>query len=269
MQMVASSKLRRAQEAALGGRPFARLYNRVIQSVVQQVDDFFHPLLTQHFEEGPRCVVLFTSNKGLCGSMNANVLREAARLPDDTLFVTAGRKGRLFLARTGRSLLADFDLPDACTLADTKPLSDFLMDRFVRDRFRRVTLLYPRFANLLVNRPVHLDLLPLSEIVPLPQDEKADCDFNPTKAANMIFEPGPHTVIDRALPYYVAYIVHQAVLSARASEHASRMVAMKHATDNAQGLVKELTLAYNQARQAAITNELLEIVTARQFAGGS
>lgn len=266
MRMVASSKMRKAQEAALAGRPFARLFHRLIASLNGTLEELTHPLLEHRpGGQGP-CAVVITTDKGLCGGLNANLLRETIAWPETTRFISVGGKGRQFLARSGRQLIADFPFPDRPTLSDTQPLSDFLIQGFLTHRFDTVSLVYPRFVNTLVSRPVTLQLIPLSEISALPTegDGAGSLADDPLEAIpQFLFEPSPKAVLDRILPQYVSHLIHQAILSARASEHSARMVAMKSATDNARQLEKDLTLAYNKARQESITNELLEIAAGR------
>lgn len=267
MQMVASSKMKKAQEAALAGRPFAELFQRLIVSLNNSATTLAHPLFGHRPESNRPCAVVITSDKGLCGGLNTGVIRESLSRSVSTRFVTVGAKGRQILARSGRELLADFPIPDRPSLAETLPLANFLMDRFLAREFDTVELIYARFVNTLVNHPIALRLLPLSEITPLPAEGGIVGNHpvpDPGEIPEFLFEPSPAAVLDHMLPQYVRYLVHQALLSARASEHSARMIAMRHATDNAQQLVKDLTFAYNQARQESITNELLEISAAHQ-----
>ncbi len=269
MQMVAASKMKRAQEAAISGRPYARQYNKMLSSIVKTLEDVNHPLL-EHREDDKPCVLLVTSDKGLCGALNTNVLRETTSLPDHTQFATLGRKGRQFISRTGKSLMADFSLTEKFSFKECQQISKFLIVRFLAGEASSISILYPRFVNTLINKPVLLKLLPISEISPLASDSKLADQLGPEDTEKVIeyqFEPSPQSVLDHLLPYYVHFMIYQAILSARASEHSARMVAMKSATDNANQLVKDLTLEYNKARQASITNEILEISTAQLAMG--
>ena len=264
MQMVASSKMRKAQQAALAGHPYSQILNRVLVSLRDMVSADSHPLL----EVRPvrkRLVLLVTSDKGLCGALNTNVLREAAQLDqENTYFVASGKKGASFLARTGRKMIADFALPDNPTFLQTKAISKFCLEKFLAGEFDRVDVLYPKFVNTLVQKPHLVTLLPIT-------DEKAegisqtgsDVTAAESTGSQFLFEPDADEVLNSVLPYYFHFEVFQMILDARASEQSARMVAMKSATDNAKGLVKDLTLEYNKARQASITTELLEITTAQ------
>ncbi len=264
MQMVAASKMRKAQQAALAGHPYSQILNRVLVSLRDMVSADSHPLL----EVRPvrkRLVLLVTSDKGLCGALNTNVLREAAQLDqENTYFVASGKKGASFLARTGRKMIADFALPDNPTFLQTKAISKFCLEKFLAGEFDRVDVLYPKFVNTLVQKPHLVTLLPIT-------DEKAegisqtgsDVTAAESTGSQFLFEPDADEVLNSVLPYYFHFEVFQMILDARASEQSARMVAMKSATDNAKGLVKDLTLEYNKARQASITTELLEITTAQ------
>jgi F-type H+-transporting ATPase subunit gamma len=264
MQMVAASKMRKAQQAALAGHPYSQVLNRVLVSLRDMVSADSHPLL----EVRPikkTLVLLVTSDKGLCGALNTNVLREAAQLDqENTLFVASGKKGASFLARTGRNMIADFALSDNPTFLQTKAISKFCLQKFLSGEVDRVDVLYPKFVNTLVQKPLLVTLLPIT-------DEKA-AGVSPTgtvhtsneaTGAQYLFEPDADEVLNSVLPYYFHFEVFQMILDARASEQSARMVAMKSATDNAKSLVKDLTLEYNKARQASITTELLEITTAQ------
>ena len=258
MQMVAASKMRKAQQAALAGHPYSEVLNRVLVSLRDLVSETSHPLL----ESRPvkkSLVLLVTSDKGLCGALNTNVLREAASLDVTTTeFVASGKKGASFLARTGRNMIADFALPDSPAFLQTKAISKFCIEKFLSGEVDQVSVLYPKFVNTLTQKPVLVPLLPMSK-------ETAEGRDHDDKAAGaqFLFEPGSDEVLNSVLPYYFHFTVFQMILDARASEQSARMVAMKSATDNAKGLVKDLTLEYNKARQASITTELLEITTAQ------
>jgi len=261
MQMVAASKMRKAQQAALAGRDYALLLNRVIVSLRDAIDSTSHPLLEQR-AGGKELVVLMTTDKGLCGALNTNVLREAASYdPAKTLFISIGRKGTQFLARLKRQMIADFPLQERPTFPNCKQISKFCIEKFLDHTVDKVTLLYPRFVNTLTQTPTAFPILPLTSI-----DEigiKTDYEALPPIEGGMEFEPSPNAVLESILPAYIHYLVFQTQLGSRASEHSARMVAMKSATDNAKSLVKDLTLEYNKARQAGITNEILEIATAQ------
>lgn len=271
MQMVAAAKMRKAQQAALSGRPYADLMNRVLVSLGGRTD----PSLNELLEVRPvnrELVILISTDKGLCGALNTNLLREVNQFDTaKTAFVAAGRKGVQYLARTKRELLADFALKDMPGLLDTKPISKFAIEKFVGGAVDKVSVLFTDFVNTLTQRPTVRQLLPITSFDlahTAADDRTAESAPTPTDASSeYIFEPSPAEVLAGILPHYVHFQVYQMVLDSRASEHSARMVAMKNATDNARQLIKDLTLEYNKIRQASITTELLEITTAQMALG--
>ena len=270
MQMVAASKMRRAQTAALAGRSYSGLMNRVLVSLQQRTDPKAHPLL-QVREVKKELVIVISTDKGLAGALNTNLLREAALFDaQKTGYVVAGRKARLFLARTRRELLADFELKDSPTFLETKEIAKFATEKFLSGEVDRVSVLYTHFVNTINQRPTVRQLLPITDF-DLPREAAAGVpvtsDGSKDPMLGYVFEPSPEAVLDTMLPYYLQYQVYQMVLDARASEHSARMVAMKNATDNAKQFIKDLTLEYNKMRQASITTELLEISTAQMAVG--
>lgn len=266
MQMVAASKMRKAQEAALNGRPYAELLNRVLVSLRDRVDHSLHPLLEQR-EVKNELVILLSTDKGLCGGLNTNLFREVLNFDAETTsFVSVGRKGTQFLARTKRKMIADFGLKDHPSFLETKAISKFAIERFLSGDVDKVTVLFPMFVNTLTQRPTAISLLPITSLEEAGVTNKAETPL-PDPEGGLLFEPDAQSILDAIVPYYVHYELYQMVLGTRASEHSARMVAMKSATDNAKQLVKDLTLEYNKARQAAITTELLEIATAQLALG--
>ena len=261
MQMVAASKMRKAQQAALAGRPYAALMNKVLVSVRNRTDAMLNELLEVR-QVNRELVLVVSTDKGLCGALNSNLLRELNRFDSEkTVFVGAGRKGVQYLARTKRQLISDFALKDSPALSDTKVISKFILDKFLSREVDKVSVLYTGYVNTLTQNPVVRTLLPISPFDLPSGEEKAAGETE--VATEYVFEPGATEVLSAILPHYIHYQVYQMVLDARASEHSARMVAMKSATDNARNLIKELTLEYNKIRQSGITTELLEITTAQ------
>ena len=267
--MVAASKMRKAQQHALAGRPYARLMNRVLVSLQQRTDPKMHPLL-QVREVKKELVIILSTDKGLAGALNTNLFREAANFDaEKTVYVVVGRKARQFLSRTRREILADFELKDAPSFPETKVIAQFATEQFLADKVDRVSVLFTHFVNTINQKPTVRTLLPISNF------EVAQAETPGTDAATggsepvggYLFEPSAEGVLDVMLPYYLQYQVFQMILDARASEHSARMVAMKNATDNAKQFIKDLTLEYNKMRQASITTELLEISTAQMAVG--
>src|SRR2546426_164984 len=269
MQMVAASKMRKAQQAALAGRSYATLMNEVLAEVTANAGDFSHPLLEVRSIQ-KRGVVVISTDKGLCGALNSNLLREAAKFDKDTtVYVTAGRKASQFVARTKRNLAAEFSYKDAPLFSEARAISKFAQDLFAKGGVDKVDILYTNFISTLNQKPKVLEFLPVGEIKGL--EAGVEGAGGETKllrgGTEFLFEPGADQVLGALLPHYLSFQVYQILLEAKASEHSARMVAMKNATDNAQQLIKDLTLEYNKLRQANITRELLEITTAQMAMG--
>src|SRR5467141_45076 len=267
MQMVAASKMRKAQQHALAGRPYATLMNRVFVSLQKRTDPRLHPLLEIRPLKKELALIIST-DKGLAGALNTNLFREAAHFDSaKTAFVVTGKKARQFIARTKRELLADFELKDAPSFVETKAVSKFCTEKFLSREVDKVSVLYTHFINTINQRAVVQTLLPISgfDLPKVEPSEGANEHVDPM--IGYVFEPNAETVLDVMLPYYLQYQVFQMILDARASEHSARMVAMKNATDNAKEFIKDLTLEYNKMRQASITTELLEIATAKMALG--
>ncbi len=269
MQMVAASKMRKAQQHALAGRPYAALMNKVLVSLQKRTDPKLHPLLNVRPLK-KELVLIISTDKGLAGALNTNLFREAANFdPAKTTFVVTGKKARQFIARTKRDLLADFELKDSPSFVETKPIAKFCTEKFLNRDVDNVSVLYTHFVNTINQRPVVQTLLPISSFdLSKKHDESVEgAGEHVDPMLGYVFEPNAETVLDVMLPYYLQYQVFQMILDARASEHSARMVAMKNATDNANQFIKDLTLEYNKMRQAGITTELLEIATAQMALG--
>ena len=266
MQMVASSKMRKAQLAALAGRPYAKLMNEVMGNVAADAVDFTHPLMEKRGGK-KRGVVLVSSDKGLCGALNSNLTREASKHDKDTtVFVCAGKKGAQFIARNKRQLAAEFTYKDAPLFAEARAISKFVQDLFLKGEVDSVEVLYTNFVSTLVQKPDTQPLLPIGELKGV-QAGTHDAVALEKSGVEFLFEPGADAVLGALLPHYLNFQIYQILLEAKASEQSSRMVAMKNATDNAKQLIKDLTLEYNKLRQANITKELLEITTAQMALG--
>jgi F-type H+-transporting ATPase subunit gamma len=273
MQMVASSKMRKAQLAALAGRPYAILMNQVVVHASKDLQGFTHPLM-EHREIRKRGVLAVSTDKGLCGALNANLGREAMKFDKDTtIFVTAGRKGAQFIARTKRNLAAEFTYKDAPLFAEARAMSKALQEMFIKGEVDCVDVIFTRFVNTLTQKVEVRRLLPIGTLQDLlnltggAEGEASGKGSTETQPMEHLFEPSAEQVLGGILPHFVNFIVYQILLEAKASEHSARMVAMKNATDNAKQLIKDLTLEYNKLRQANITKELLEITTAQMALG--
>src|SRR5882757_9609766 len=269
MQMVAASKMRKAQQAALSGRPYATLMNQVLGEVSGSATDFSHPLMEKR-EVRKRAVIVVSTDKGLCGGLNSNLMREATKLDaNTTVFITAGRKGSQFIARTKRQLAAEFTYKDAPLFSEARAISKFAREMFLKGEVARVDILFTNFISTLNQKPEVFALLPVGQIkgVVAGVHGHAMEEKLLKGATEFLFEPNVEEVFGALLPHYLNFQVYQILLEAKASEHSARMVAMKNATDNAKQIIKDLTLEYNKLRQANITKELLEITSAAMAMG--
>ena len=264
MELVAASKMKKAQQAALAGRPYAELLARMLAAVSERVEESLHPFLARR-EVRTRGIILITSDKGLCGPLNSNVFKLVADIKTPVKYAVVGRKGAQFIARTHRALAADFPAPDRTTFGAAEAVAGFMMKQYLEGAVDTVEVIWPRFRNTLVQVPTLMPLLPLTSVKEAVAALGAEAGAGESAAkadSQMLFEPDAATVLESLLPLYVNRQVHHDMLDAKASEHSARMVAMKTAKDNATKLLGDLTLEYNKARQAGITQEILEIAAA-------
>lgn len=267
MELVAASKMKKAQAAALAGRPYAQLLADMLAAVAPRVDASLHPFLQQR-EVKTRGILVITTDKGLAGPLNANLFKLIMDIKTPAKFVVVGRKGSQFLARTHRDVIADFAVTDRVAFSELKVIGDFMIKLFLEGVIDTIEVIYPRFRNTLVQEPTLRPVLPLENLrqfIDQLQQSTGGATRPAADTRTMLFEPNPQAVLEALLPFYVNRHLYQLALSAKASEHSARMVAMKTAKDNATKLLGDLTLEYNKARQAAITQEILEIAAA-QFA---
>ncbi len=254
--MIAASKMRRAQDMVLAGRPYSEKIEVMLAdlaAVQSQTDEVAVPLL----EVRPiqkTALVLVTPDRGLCGGLHSNMNRAAGEAirnaESDVVVITVGRKGRDFIVRSGTELLATFEnVGDRPTLDDTRPISGIVIQEFEKREIDRVWLGYSRFINTAVQQPEIATLIPV---------EPAELEAG--QAVDYIYEPNPRDVLQELLPRFVEMEIYHAILEAIASEHSARMIAMQNATDAANDLIDELTLVLNKARQESITSEILDIV---------
>lgn len=259
LEAVSASKVRRAQDAVQGTRPYASKARQLLADVAALAGgETRHPLLTRRDTINSACVLLITSDRGLCGAFNTNVSREAFDFAREygrpVSYVTIGRKGRDFLYRRGGKIVAEFaNLPARPSLLDTTAATRTLIQDFLDGRCDEVYMAYTEFRSMVSQRPVIRRLLPLAA-----EELAGDLPKGGPRPAYE-FEPGPAEILDGLLPRLTEMQVYVAVLESLASEHAARMVAMRNATDSATDLIFSLTLSYNKARQQGITNELLDI----------
>jgi F-type H+-transporting ATPase subunit gamma len=254
MEMIATAKMRRAQEQAIAGRPYAEEISKVVSdlAVEAQASGKVHPLL-QKREVQKVAIIHMTTDRGLCGGLNANQNRLVAsfilKQTVPVTLVTVGRKGRTFARSTQRDLRAEFTgISDRPSLLETLPISRLVIDDYTNGEVDLVYLAYPRFITTMIQRPTMEVLLPIEPAV-LPR----------AQVAEYIYEPGPSAILGGLLPRYVEMKVYHAILELVASEQSARMVAMRNASDNAKELIEDLTLALNKVRQEMITKEICDI----------
>jgi len=259
MQMVAASKMRRAQDAAVSVRPFMRLLYQLQRKMTTRPIDYTHPLLEKR-EVRRRAVVLVGADKGLCGALNTNLFRLATQFdPASTVFITAGRKASQFVAATRRQLVADFPYGDTPRFPEARALASFACDLFLKKDVDEVKIIATRFVNTMTQEAVVLEFLPVGAITnfQVPGIEQIEAiAADPTET---LFEPDAESMISFMLGHYINIFIYLVMLNAKASEQSARMMSMKNATDSAEGLLRDLTLEYNKLRQGNITKELLEI----------
>ncbi len=261
MQMISSTRMRRAQQRVAAARPYAEKIREVLADLAAQGGSTTHPLLEKRPAGGAVMVLEVTPDRGLCGPMISNLNRAVARFTVEqrgsstVQMIAVGRKARDFGLRTGLKLVGEFTgITEQPTLADTSPISQLAMDEYIAGNVSLVYLGYTKFISTMNQQPVLTQLLPI-----VPPDGMAPAEGEQRVRAEYLYEPDPASVLAQLLPSYVDVQVYQAVLETKASEHSARMITMRNATENALDLVKDLTLSLNKARQASITREIAEI----------
>ncbi|AFQ46361.1 MULTISPECIES: ATP synthase F1 subunit gamma [Desulfosporosinus] len=251
MKMVSAAKLRKAQQKLSAARPYANQLQGVLERLAQAPGDTVHPLLVKRPVQKV-VYVLITSDRGLCGGYNANLIRKTATLiaetPQDVKLVTVGRKGRDFFRRGKIEFLAEFvALGDEPSYSQAKEIAQEVVRIYEQGEADEVYLMYTEFVSAINSRPTQIKLLPIEK----PEGKQSK---------QYIFEPSPDEILASLLPKYVETQVYRSILEGKASEQGARMSAMSSATDNAKDMIDRLSLAMNRARQAAITKEISEIV---------
>jgi F-type H+-transporting ATPase subunit gamma len=273
MKMVAASKLRRAQERIMNARPYAVQLQRVLSSVAGRVDPSIHPLLTQREQrpDSKTLVILVTGDKGLCGSFNTNVIKAAGAFileaPAAELGLV-GRKGRDFFARRGFAVAFEqINIFQTLRFDDAKTIAKLAVDEFLSGAVDRVVLIYNEFRSVISQRVV------VDQLLPIPREEVAATAATPQPATQggtpgegylpveYIYEPSAQEIFNQLLPRYVEVQVYRALLESNAAFFAAQMTAMDTATKNSAEMIANLTLYMNKVRQAAITREIIEVVS--------
>ena len=272
MELVAASRLRRAQMRVTASRPYAEAMRSLIAELgglAPSGGEALHPLLVQRPINNVG-VLLVTPDRGLAGALNTNVIRRGTEVilehegggTHEVHVVTVGRKGQDFLARRGRKLLGTFiGIIDRVRYDDVIPIARVIMDAFVSGQIDRALLVYPRFISTLQQRPDVVQLLPIEP----PEAQRGERQ----RRLDYIFEPDPQSILEQLLPRYIEVQIYQAILETAASFFSAQMVAMRNATDNANDLVQDLSLTYNKVRQANITREVTEIASAAEAMAAS
>jgi len=270
MQMVAAAKMKKAQDQALAGREYADKLNLVLTNLKSNMEGLAHPYLEVR-EEGKHLVLVISTDKGLCGGINTNLLKKLrAEVTDSADYSTVGKKLREQLVKADETIVESFTLDDPIPFDEVKPIVKHLTEQYLNGTYNKISVCFTNFVSTLVQEPHVSQLLPIDpaklaekqDYEGVGKDKVHETDTSAALAKEYTFEPDANTVLSALLPQYISFQVYQMVVEARASEHSARMVAMKAATDNANDLAKDLKLEYNKLRQAAITAELLEITTA-------
>jgi F-type H+-transporting ATPase subunit gamma len=306
MQMVAATKMRRAQNQATMGRPYTTTLHTAVMALLPKLGKITHPLITPNTSEKAAALVIST-DKGLCGSLNTNLFKAVTKFMknpghpelvegsvnrrtdsstsgrnDKASFYTIGKKGRTYIAKMGGDLIADFENSDLVTFRTATQIGKLVTKAYLNNEIGSFSIIYPDFVSALRQEPRIMPLLPISldEMqafydMALSGKESRDKSLESSvkrktdssvgaqnDSEEFIFEPNLSELLDFVVTHYVSVKIYQALLETKASEHSARMLAMQTATDNAKELVSDLTLSYNQTRQAGITNELLEITSA-------
>lgn len=263
MEMVAASKMKKAQDQALAARPYSQALYDSITTISQASKITEHPLLSSH-DEGIAVVMVVGTDKGLCGALNGNLLKMLASWKKNHPtgeVIAIGKKAVLAARSLGMTIHAQFtNLPEYITAVDVIPVTTLILNGFTNHQFKSVDILYTDFINTLSQKPKQAPLLPISrsfkpDVVEKKIEEKM-------QIKEYIFEPNPKKILDSLLPFFLENTIYHSFLEAKASEHSARMVAMKNASENAGELVEELKLVYNKTRQQGITTELLDIISA-------
>ena len=256
LEMVSAAKMRRATAATMASRPYAEQLAALIETLGATATsaDAPHPLL-QRRPVKKAALVLITPDRGLCGALIGNIIRAGGQYiseHQDASIVAVGRRGRDWMLRRGRNVIAEFTpVPDRPTIMDVAPMARIITDDFIEGSVDEVTLVYTKYYSATNQRAVRIQLLPVQPPVA--------SEATLARYANFTFEPSPEEVLSSILPRYIEVQLYQALLESRASEESARMIAMHNATENARDIVNALTLSYNKARQAGITSEILEI----------
>ncbi len=263
MEMVAASKMKRAQEAALASRLYSEELGKVLDRLAYRINREDHPLLSEGNPQGQTGILLLSTDKGLCGGLNTNLfiklrtLKAEQERKHNLKVISVGKKAKDYVAKSGDELWASFvELGDFPTSIEIRPITKLVVDAFINQELSEFWVVYPAFVSTLVQEARAAKLLPMGSLDVIPEaEEESHGDY--------LFEPEAKIILDEILPYYIENRIYQLLLEAKASEQSARMVSMKNARENADELSDDLTLTYNRMRQARITNELLDAIGSR------
>ncbi len=268
MELVAASKMRKAQQSAENGRAYATLLMDMTETVMEQIGSIMKGGKTDS-KRSKRLIIVFSTDKGLCGSLNTNLFKTIAEIKGDAEFIAVGNRAARFIARIGKPLKAQFSVSDHVKFAEVRKIAEFAM-KTVKEQgdIGSIEVLYPLFINTLRQEPTFVKIAPVDDldefIERLRKSYKLDTEKRPQDTREILFEPSPKEILAELPQFYIKQALYQMALDAKASEHSARMVAMKSASDNADDLVRCLTIEYNKARQEAITTEITELAAAAQ-----
>ncbi|WP_022850500.1 ATP synthase F1 subunit gamma [Limisalsivibrio acetivorans] len=264
MKMVSAAKMRRAQDAMESAKPFAKKIGEMVDNVSKRTNPELHPFLAERDGNGPVCLIAVTSDKGLCGAFNSNVIKAAQRFVEkyqgrEIKVICIGKKTFEFFKRKEHEILdKHIDLAGKVLFSDAKNIAEVAMDNYLNEKVDEVHLLYNEFRSTALQVPVTEKLLPLG--VEESKEEEQLVEY--------IYEPKPEMLLNELMPRYIRFKIFSALLESVAGEHGARMMAMDNASRNASEMIGKLTLTYNKARQAAITNEILDIVNGAEALNG-
>lgn len=267
MEMVAASKMKKAQDTALSGKPYADKIYTAVTELARKTNIKSHQLLSPGNQSAPKLVIIISSNKGLCGGLNTNLFRYLGTLGETEKadFITLGKKGENFVVRTSRNLIADFSAETPFSKS-VVAVTKLMVEGFTGGQYSQVRVVYNNFVSALKQVPISKVILPISAfenkgIVDNAHEEPAVAASQPF--GEFTIEPSVENVLESLLPHYLENQIRTAIFESEASEHSARMIAMKNATDAADDLITDLNLVYNKARQEKITYEIADMVTAR------
>lgn len=256
MELIAATRMRKSQIAALAGRPYAYSLTQILSSVQKTASEKVSHDLLKTNDVPNELLLLITSDRGLAGGLNINIFREILRSElKNTKYITVGKKGRDFVVKTNQELIASYGSEEMSALNLARILTKMVTKSYIQNEYSKIKIIYPHFASTIKQIPTWIQLLPI-EVNLEEQNDKTNPEF--------IYEPKADEILDSILTHHITTQIYQVLVEAKASEFSAKMVAMKNATDAAEDLVKDLTLTYNQARQEAITTELLDITTAQK-----